>query len=150
MTLTFFVAGTPRPQPRPRFVNGRAVSTLDAKSNAWKAALRACAGHVLQRAGKTSESLGLREAISMELTFTFATGEEGRFGKPHTHKPDADNLAKLVMDALVDGGLWVGDDSRVADLTVRKRWCAAGEEGVSVSVYVDAQVQEQAAPDWLG
>jgi Holliday junction resolvase RusA-like endonuclease len=150
MTLTFFVAGTPRPQPRPRFVNGRAVSTLDAKSNAWKAALRACAGHVLQRAGKTSESLGLREAISMELTFSFSTGEEGRFGQPHTHKPDADNLAKLVMDALVDGGLWVGDDSRVADLTVRKRWCAAGEEGVSVSVYVDAPVQEQAAPDWLG
>ncbi len=148
MTFTFFVSGTPRPQPRPRFVNGRAVSTLDAKSNAWKAALRACAGHVLQRAGKTSESLGLREAISMELTFSFSTGEEGRFGKPHTHKPDADNLAKLVMDALVDGGLWVGDDSRVADLTVRKRWCKSGSEGVAVSIYVDAPAEEK-APEWL-
>ena len=121
---------------------------MDANANAWKGLLRSSAGVVLSKAGKTAESLGLREAISMELTFTFATGEKGRFGKPHTHKPDADNLAKLVMDALVDGGLWVGDDSRVADLTVRKRWCKSGSEGVAVSIYVDAPAEEK-APEWL-
>jgi Holliday junction resolvase RusA-like endonuclease len=105
-------------------------------------------GVVLSKAGKTAESLGLNEAISMELTFHFATKEEARHGQPHTHKPDADNLAKLVMDALVDGGMWVGDDSRVADLTVRKRWCKAGSEGVAVSIYVDAPAEEK-APEWL-
>ena len=148
MTFTFFVSGTPRPQPRPRFVRGRAVSTLDAGSSAWKGLLRSSAGVVLSKAGKTAESLGLTEAISMELTFHFATKEESRHGQPHTHKPDADNLAKLVMDALVDGGMWVGDDSRVADLTVRKRWCRAGSEGVAVSIYVDAPAEEK-APEWL-
>lgn len=42
----------------------------------------------------------------------------------HTSRPDADNIAKGVLDAL-DG--WWGDDAQVCSLTVAKRVAAFGE-----------------------
>lgn len=50
-----------------------------------------------------------------------------RMAAPHTQKPDADNIGKLVKDAL--SGIAYGDDAQVADLTVRKVW---GHEGRTV------------------
>lgn len=41
-------------------------------------------------------------------------------GQPHQQKPDSDNLAKSLLDALF------GDDAHVWDLRVTKRW---GEHG---------------------
>lgn len=41
-------------------------------------------------------------------------------GAPHTKKPDADNVAKAVLDAL--NGLAFDDDSRICDLTITKRY----------------------------
>lgn len=57
--------------------------------------------------------------------------ERGR--KRPTGKPDADNLAKLVLDAL-NGVAWL-DDGQVVDLTISKRYCKPGEpEGVALWV----------------
>jgi Holliday junction resolvase RusA-like endonuclease len=51
-------------------------------------------------------------------------------GQPHAQKPDADNIAKAVKDAL-NRLAWT-DDAQVAELTVRKLW---GEiEGTRVEV----------------
>lgn len=41
-------------------------------------------------------------------------------GKPHQHKPDADNMAKAVMDCLRE------DDSGIWSLTIRKYWAESG------------------------
>ena len=41
-------------------------------------------------------------------------------GKPHQQKPDVDNLAKSVMDVLLE------DDSIVWRLTAEKRWAEEG------------------------
>jgi Holliday junction resolvase RusA-like endonuclease len=43
---------------------------------------------------------------------------------PHTSRPDADNLAKSVLDGL---RAWWGDDAQVCDLRVRKVIAAFGE-----------------------
>ena len=47
------------------------------------------------------------------------------FGKPHTQKPDADNVAKAVMDGLTAAGVWP-DDAVVWSLEIRKVWAVQG------------------------
>lgn len=47
---------------------------------------------------------------------------------PFRGKPDADNVAKLVMDACTAAGVWT-DDTVVAQLEVRRWWTAVGEDG---------------------
>lgn len=42
----------------------------------------------------------------------------------HTSKPDADNLAKAVLDCITQLGFWK-DDSQVVALDVRKRYASA-------------------------
>ena len=42
-------------------------------------------------------------------------------GTPRGKKPDADNLAKSILDGLTKGGAWK-DDGCVATLIVRKKY----------------------------
>jgi Holliday junction resolvase RusA-like endonuclease len=64
------------------------------------------------------------------------TQTEKKFGIrqiPKATKPDADNVAKAVMDAL-NGVVW-SDDSRIFSLLARKYYAAIGEvSGVHISV----------------
>jgi Holliday junction resolvase RusA-like endonuclease len=53
--------------------------------------------------------------------------------RPVPRKPDSDNLAKLVMDAITKAGVWA-DDNRVSDLVVRKRYLPLDERSVEVGV----------------
>lgn len=77
----------------------------------------------------------VRQAVEVRLVFTFPRpasktrkrGENPPY--PKTGKPDADNLAKAVLDAL--NGLAWNDDSQVAILSVAK-W--VGEPGSFVGV----------------
>lgn len=59
--------------------------------------------------------------------------------EPDTYKPDADNEAKLVMDAL-NGLVWA-DDAQVVDLHVRKHPKARGQS---------ARMDISIAPGWSG
>lgn len=52
--------------------------------------------------------------------------------EPDTHKPDADNVAKVVLDAL-NGVAWL-DDAQVTSLTVVKLDRKRREEFLSVSI----------------
>ena len=54
---------------------------------------------------------------------------------PHIVKPDVDNVAKLVLDGLVKAGV-VKDDTRVAELVGRKRYCALEEDAPGVEIEV--------------
>jgi Holliday junction resolvase RusA-like endonuclease len=47
------------------------------------------------------------------------------YGKPHTQKPDGDNVAKAVMDGLTAAGVWP-DDAVVWSLEIRKVWAVQG------------------------
>lgn len=50
----------------------------------------------------------------------------------HTQKPDRDNLAKALMDALNHVGIW-DDDSQVCTGNVEKRWSEQGYIAVTVT-----------------
>ena len=56
-------------------------------------------------------------------------------GTPHAGKPDADNLAKAIMDAL-NGVAW-HDDGQVARLGVAKAWAPAGAVVVEIREVVE-------------
>lgn len=49
-----------------------------------------------------------------------------------TGKPDCDNLAKLICDAM--NGICYRDDSQICNLTVCRRYSVHGEEHVNISV----------------
>lgn len=54
----------------------------------------------------------------------------------HTKKPDFDNLAKSVVDGLVQGGI-LKDDGLITDATIQKRYAdALHPEGVEVDLTV--------------
>lgn len=124
--IMVYVAGTPRPQPRPRFVGGRVISTASKAAKLYRKV-------VYDRCWLARlEGRPVKGAVSVKLDLWFATKDAGRHGRPHTSRPDADNVAKLWMDCAERAGLLAKGDAMVADLTVRKRW--AGEAGAMMTV----------------
>lgn len=74
----------------------------------------------------------LQGAVRLMIFFLFPLRKVDKWhGEiiPHVQKPDADNAAKLFIDAMTAQGYW-GDDCQVADLTVRKY------RSVDIGVYV--------------
>jgi Holliday junction resolvase RusA-like endonuclease len=53
----------------------------------------------------------------------------GSAPRPHTSKPDLDNLAKLVLDRITRNGLFWGDDAQVDMLAIGKEWAKPGSKG---------------------
>lgn len=144
--LILITQGHPRPQPRPRVIRGRAISTLDPLASSWKARIRASSSAIPRELGHLAPG-----PISCSMAFLMPTKDTSRFGKPHTQVPDLDNLAKLVLDAMQDTGL-IANDSHVALLSLSKSWAPADKAGVIVELEnLEAQpgAPGQARPDWL-
>ena len=133
-TISFFVPGEPKGQPRPRAFarnmgGGKFVARVfdSGTAEAWKACV---AGEAAQH----KPAAPINGAIRLRINFLIAR-PKGHFvaGKPerglkdgapfyHTAKPDSDNLAKAVMDALTQLGWFWRDDSQVAVLTSVKSY----------------------------
>jgi len=45
---------------------------------------------------------------------------------PRAQKPDVDNIAKALLDAIVQAGI-LADDTQVTDLHIMRRMCARGD-----------------------
>mgnify|MGYP000554286516 CR=1 FL=1 len=140
--VSVFVHGTPKAQPRPRAAafNGRARVYDAGTAEGWKAAIQA---QLERYAGKCIES-----PMVVKMTFYFprpkshfGTGRNAEKLKPkspkfHLQKPDADNLAKAVMDALSEKsgmGLWK-DDTQVVSLTIFKEWAGSHPSGMMLEI----------------
>jgi Holliday junction resolvase RusA-like endonuclease len=144
--IIMITQGHPRPQPRPRVIRGRAISTLDPLASSWKARIRASSSAIPRELGSLAPG-----PLSCSMAFLMPTKDAARFGKPHTQVPDLDNLAKLVLDAIQDTGL-IANDSHVALLSVSKSWAPADKAGVIVELEnLEAQPGPlgSAKPDWL-
>jgi Holliday junction resolvase RusA-like endonuclease len=91
-------------------------------------------------AASSWHELKLDEAVAVEIATWHRrpqtmkrkkdAGDGARF---FVGKPDADNIAKLVLDALTKAGIWT-DDTRVADLVVRRRYLPLDERSIEVGV----------------
>jgi len=139
MPVIIHIYGTPRAQPRGRHGKGRVVSTTG-PAKLWKQAVEASARALT---AKDWEALdGMRgKPIAVDHMFWFPTRKVERYGTLHTHKPDRDNLDKLMLDALAPrrkgqklsevinielgrNGVIPGDDCVIADGRITKGWSA--------------------------
>jgi Holliday junction resolvase RusA-like endonuclease len=126
ITISFFVAGEPKGQPRPKaFARGGHAAVYDpGTAEGWKLLVRA-------EADKAKPAAPFTGALSLRCEF-YLKRPKGHYNskgvlKPtapnfHIGKPDADNFAKAVMDALTNIGTIWGDDSQVSRLYVSKMY----------------------------
>lgn len=144
MAITFTATGIPRPQPRPRVFRGRAVSTADPKARDWSDAI--------VRAASPLGRVPLGDVpLAVVILFRFPTKDAKRHGLPHTFVPDADNLAKLALDALQRSGT-LANDSAVSLLSVRKVWAAGDQAGATFLLSEDqtrVPLGGEPTPAWL-
>ena len=129
MTISLRIDGTPKPQPRPRaFVRRTALGPVarvyDAgTAEAWKAAIA-----MAVRAHRPSAPIDTPTRVFLRFAFP----RPKRLARaphtpiPHIGRPDLDNLAKAVFDALTDLGFWT-DDGVIQGVEARKWYVAAGE-----------------------
>ena len=133
------VQGIPRPQPRPRFARGRVISCADANAKRWISAVEAKARELRH------QDAPLKGGLFVGLAFTFPASKGRQEGDPHTSRPDADNLAKLVLDCLMRAGL-IGDDAIVSSLMIKKSYGA--DPGVLIYLAEDRR-STRPAPHWI-
>ena len=124
-----FVPGDPRGQPRPRafYRKGLGVRVYDAgTAEGWKSQVALAMRHGIA-------SVPTADPVRLELRFVLARPKSHydkagivrkRMPRSHTAKPDVDNLAKAVLDAIQHLGVWV-DDAQVTELLVTKRWSSS-------------------------
>lgn len=149
-SCTFTVRGTPAPKGSSRafFKAGmkRAVVVKDnsERQKGWEQAVRDAIAVDLFDGAMPEVPLFVDTAIAVTITFHMAR-PAGHWGKgknagrllpsapPRPRvKPDIDKLARSTLDAMT--GSILDDDSRIADLTLAKRWAEPGQEGATISV----------------
>lgn len=118
--VSFTVSGDPVPQPRPRVstVGGfaRAYVPKDHPVHAYRFAVQMAAAHAGLR--KTEAMLAVRIACTFARPVSHLTKRGVRPSAPRLPRPDVDNLAKAVLDAL--GNFF--DDTQVQSLAVSKTY----------------------------
>lgn len=110
--MTRFSVEGVRGQGRPRFAGGRAYKARADRE--WEEAVRAA---YLEAGGTVHEGpVSVRIDVERPLP---KSAPKRVASAPDTLRPDADNVAKGVLDAL-NGAAWA-DDSQVTSLVVEKR-----------------------------
>ena len=143
-TLQVYVKGTPRPQPRPRFVDGKVVSTASKPAKAYRAVVLAACKSVYAQCGQ------IKGPIQLDLHLWFACGKHrDRVGNPHTFRPDWDNCAKLWQDCAQKAGL-IEDDSKVYLGQACKMWASHPGALLVLMARGDGSVAGQDEDDDLG
>lgn len=137
--ICFHVAGIPKGQPRPRAFARKFGNTFSARmydpgtAEAWKAAIAAEAAKFMP---KSPFSVPLVVVLDFRLPrpkrLCRKCDDPGEVWA--TCKPDVDNLAKAVFDALTAIGMWA-DDALVVKTTIRKQYHAIGNRpGATITV----------------
>lgn len=121
MEIKFTVPGQPVPQGRPRFTTKPFMRTYDPpKSAKYKRKVKMFAEKIAPKQPLQGE-LFVEVLVFKETLKSFSktkkVAAEARTLRPTT-KPDADNYAKGILDA-VKGVIWE-DDGQVVDLVTRK------------------------------
>ena len=157
-TLLFRINGIPQGKERPRFTKGGRAYT-PAKTRRYEEAVREAAMLAAPAQGfvKHDEGTPLEACISawfpIPASWPKKKREAALSGALYpTGKPDADNIAKAVLDAV--NGIAYHDDKQVVSCTVRKRYTFRDDDTPRVVVHIApmktlAQLREEALSDGL-
>lgn len=120
---SFVVAHEPMPCPRPRItVRGRfAHAYYPTEYKQWKNEAQD-----LIEAQMDAQPINTYYDVPLQVILVCVV-QKPKTSKLLAPKPDVDNYAKAIMDALTAAGAW-GDDAQVIDLRVVKRWTNKGEK----------------------
>lgn len=133
--ITVFATGIPKGQPRVKATSrGKFASVYDpGTANEWKQSV--------SEAFKPYHGHSYNQPLQVEIQL-FMPRPKAHFGakgdvKPlapqfHTQKPDLDNAAKAILDAMTDFQFWK-DDSMVYRLEVSKDW-TDGKPGARITI----------------
>lgn len=120
----------PAPRPRTRVIQprhgGRAIATVynPKEYTDWGNKVAELIGHEIA----FSEIPQLTGPVTVGLVITVKRPKTSKLSAP---KPDVDNYAKAVLDAMTKAGVW-GDDAQVEFLAVKKQWGDEGSIGVEL------------------
>ena len=139
-SLEFFVEGKPISKARPRTVrNGGKTWTYTPKTTVdWESTIAYAARQqmaAISMEDDTEITLPFEGRVIVSLTFYFDKPKSyPKKVRHHLKKPDLDNLAKSVLDAL-ENARFVKNDNIVTDLMLSKRYTLNGEpQGVLIEI----------------
>lgn len=107
------------PMPRPPKVTGTNGKRYDRRTGAVydSPALGEARALIEASVGLRAPQRPMCGALYAEVRWLYPPTKAHASGEPYAAKPDADNAAKLVLDALQRTG-WYADDKQVAELRV--------------------------------
>lgn len=146
--LKFTVSGPPVAMPRHRSVRGVGMRMRrDQRADDWLEAVRVAAQEAIHRSADDALRLWMMISddgvfgqlpVRVRVDFRVPRPKKPKHGCPVT-KPDVDNLAKAVLDALGNlrgqGSIMWRDDAQICELVVTKSYAVASDdEGVAVQI----------------
>lgn len=120
---TFTVPGSPVPWARVRRQGNHYF--IDAKTAAYKQKI----AHAARKAGVKC----IHQPNAVAITLTFFLPRPKKSDAQPTRRPDIDNFAKAVLDAMNDGIAW-DDDSQVITLIAHKRYADDDPVGTRIEI----------------
>jgi crossover junction endodeoxyribonuclease RusA len=135
VTVAFEVIGLPAPQGSKRHVGNGVMVESSKKLKPWRDAVTAAAREAQEQFGT------IDGPVEVVMVFRFPPVKSEPYRRRHATKPDADKLARGVLDALTHARL-IGDDSHVWALHASKRYALDGQAiGASVEVWSHGEAE---------
>lgn len=133
--FTYYGQAIAKGRPRATVIGGHARMYTPERTTAFEGKVRAIACVEMAKAGLAATPEACRVEMAFERCPPKSWSKKKTLemrGLPITGRPDVDNQAKAILDAL--NGVVFEDDGQVSDLFVSRRWGETDSVRVAVSL----------------